>query len=81
MHPDDIEHMVRGFKWARKIIGEKAFDAQLRVHLLSALRVVDASVMPLLIGGNTNAPVVMIAEKASDMIKDARRNTACGGGC
>ena len=43
-------------------------DPQLRVHGIDALRVVDASVFPSIVGGNTNAPVVMVAEKAAAMI-------------
>ena len=57
---------------------EAIVDLELRVQGVDGLRVVDASVMPKIINGNTNAPTVMIAEKAADLIKGsvlARRET------
>jgi hypothetical protein len=60
--------------WARGRMD--VVDAQLRVHGVQGLRVVDASIMPRIVSGNTNAPTVMIAEKAVDLLRAVLEETA-----
>ena len=72
--------------WVRQFIGtamhpvgscamgtgpEAVCDARLRVRGIEGLRIADASVMPRIVGGNTNAPAIMIGEKAADLIRES----------
>ena len=67
-HAESIYHPVGTCKMGQNDDPMAVVDNQCRVRGVNGLRVIDASVMPTLVGGNTNAPTVMIAERMADLI-------------
>jgi choline dehydrogenase len=70
-------HIRRVIRTAQHPIGtcamgighEAVVDAELKVHGVSNLRIIDASIMPVIVGGHTNAPTIMIGEKGADLVR------------
>lgn len=73
LYGSSLQHQSGTCKMGPATDATAVVDPQLRVHGIRKLRVVDASIMPHVPAGHTNAIVIMIAEKAADMIKNAWR--------
>jgi choline dehydrogenase len=72
------QHPVGTCRMGTERDADAVVDAELRVRGVQALRVIDASIMPNIPGGNTNAPAIMIAEKGADAIRGRRLPPAEG---